>query len=88
MKSIYRYEVPVDDGVCVIALSDPPAHVGCRHFATVEFWALHDPDAKVRNYRFRVVGTGHPLPDDMVKYWGTAVAPGGNLVWHLIEVHS
>ena len=81
---IFRYEVPVDDRWHIIR-SGPPLHVGCRQLDTVEFWAANsdDPNAPVEDRHFRVYGTGHPMPDELV-YVDTAVAPEGHLVWHLV----
>ena len=81
--AIYRYEVPVDDRWHPLQLSGRIVHVGCRNMHAVEVWALAtDEPAETRS--FRVYGTGHPLPPD-VQHVGTAIAPGGQLVWHLIE---
>ena len=33
----------------------------------------------------RVFGTGQTLTDDDSLFIGTAIAPGGHLVWHLFE---
>jgi hypothetical protein len=83
-EAIYRYEVPVDDDVHPIELSGKILHVGCRDPRTVEFWALHSGGPTVERV-FCVVGTGHPIPDGWTKLVGTAIAPGGHLVWHLLE---
>jgi hypothetical protein len=84
VKAIYRYEVPVDDLAHRLMVAGPVLAVGCRRPDVVEFWALHD--SAVTWYRwFQVFGTGQTLPE-VVKYLGTAVAPGGQLVWHLLEM--
>lgn len=83
--SIYRYEVPVDDQWHEFQLHGDPLAVGCRAIEVVEFWARAYRDGLAGPYRrFMVVGTGHPFPPHL-HYWGTAVAPGGFLVWHLLE---
>lgn len=81
---IYRYEVPVDDQTHEVHIEGDPLHVGCRQTDVVEFWAAAGPLSPGSPRRFTVVGTGHPF-DDAYRYWGTAVAPGGQLVWHLLE---
>ena len=88
MKRIFRYVVPIDDRVHLIPLWSNPLAVGCRQLDVVEFWAFaHDEEPVLTVPRaFLVVGTGHPLPADMRRHWGTAAAPGGYLVWHLLEV--
>lgn len=77
---IYRYEVPVDDCWHLIRCS-PVLHVACRTTDVVEFWAHPIENAPAR--LFRVYGTGHEI-DDQAMYSGTAIAPGGHLVWHLM----
>lgn len=82
-ERIYRYEVPVDGEWHDVVLTGSPLRVGCRDVDTVEFWAIaHGLGAITR--RFRVVGTGEALPSG-ARYWGTAIAPGDELVWHLVE---
>lgn len=83
---IYRYRVPVDDQVHTVELNGTPCHVGCRDASEVEFWAIHRDGVQLRSRQFTVVGTGHPMPPDPCRLWGTAVAPGGHYVWHLVEV--
>ena len=81
--AIYRYEVPVDDCWHPLQIAGDVLHVACRNMHVVELWALHtDVPAPIRS--FRVYGTGHSLPPDL-EYVGTALAPGGQLVWHLFE---
>lgn len=80
--AIYRYEVPVDDRWHEIGGCGTPLHIDCRDPRIVEFWAWRREDLPARH--FRVYGTGHPIPDG-AKYHGTTIAPGGHLVWHLLE---
>lgn len=79
---ILRFEVPVDDRWHEVPAASPPLHVACRKLDVVEFWAFGVTE-DIRSQKYRVFGTGHPL-DDAVNYVGTALAPGGGLVWHLM----
>jgi hypothetical protein len=84
--TIYRYEVPVDDEWHNFELYGDPLAVSCRQSGWVEFWARaypHEPDVYPFVRRFRVFGTGHPLPSPDLRHWG--VAFDGPLVWHLME---
>jgi len=83
---IFRYEIPVDDQWHTIALLGDPLAVGCRRLNVVEFWARWATDGSAGvDRRFMVIGTGHMAPNNAWRHWGTAIAPGGQLVWHLIE---
>lgn len=84
MSRIYRYEVPVDGNWHTIGLHGDPIAVGCRQLGVVEFWAVHQEGALSIPRNFIVEGTGHLMPA-WRRHWGTAVAPGGELVWHLLE---
>lgn len=83
-RSIFRYEVPVDDLWHAHDLSGAVLHVDCRDEQVVEFWALHSGGPTVRRW-FRVYGTGQQLPEGRLQHRGTVIAPGGRLVWHLVE---
>ena len=82
---IYRYEVPVDGEWHTWTLQGEPLMVGCRKPEVVEFWADYVDDVAPVLADFMVVGTGDPWPDEANEYVGTAIAPGGDLVWHLIR---
>jgi len=49
-------------------------------------WALVSPDAPIVNRRFRVIGTGNPVPDVAMTYRGSVQM--GLFVWHVFEEHS
>ncbi|MWA08754.1 DUF7352 domain-containing protein [Streptomyces sp. BA2] len=83
-RTIYRYEIPVDDQWHALDLTGDVVHVDCRDIYVVELRAIHT-DGPASRRGFRAYGTGHPTPDD-VEHVGTAIAPGGHLVWHLMEL--
>lgn len=90
-----RYEVPVDDQWHMIEVPAMAAlqNVNSRRPDVVEFWAeqwepLPGEELATTKRTFRVYGTGHPYSPHEVMYQGTAVAPGGALVWHLFERHE
>lgn len=82
---IFRYEIPVDDRWHTVRLPGPIVHVATRRPDAVEVWATtagfgpYDVD-------LTVVGTGQPYPaDPEIIHVGTAIIPGGALVWHLLR---
>jgi hypothetical protein len=85
MKTIHRYEVPVDGGWHSFECG-PILAVGCRNPEIVEFWAYPNGSGSFGKgmRHFSVVGTGQSF-EDVEQYVGTATAPGGQLVWHLIQ---
>lgn len=48
-------------------------------------WAHVDPDNMTEVRRFRIVGTGHPAPEDVSGYIGTFQIHGGALIFHVFE---
>ena len=83
---VLRHEIPVDDQWHDVQLPGGIVHVATRKPHAVEVWTFHydgDPDPQVRT--LRVYGTGQPIADDDIRYLGTAIVPGGALVWHLVE---
>jgi hypothetical protein len=89
-KSMYRYEVPIDDQSHTIHICGEPLYVSAQTQGTtiakpvMEFWAEHNPGTETAEHTFQVFGTGHPLPDKAY-YVGTAPRIGG-LVFHLYEL--
>jgi len=83
-RSIYRYEIPVDDQWHALDLTGDIVHVDSRSVHTVELWAIHGDRPPTRR-GFRVYGTGQPIPGD-VTHVGTTIPPGGQPVWHLMEL--
>lgn len=83
-RSIYRYEIPVDDQWHTLDLTGDIVHIASRSVHTVELWAINE-DRPSNRRGFRVYGTGQPIPGDVL-HVGTAIPPGGELVWHLIEL--
>jgi hypothetical protein len=82
--TVHRHHILVDDQWHTLNLTGPVLHVDARYDNAVDVWVLHT-EGPTTVHRFRVFGTGHPLPDN-VKHVGSALTgPGGMLVWHLFE---
>jgi hypothetical protein len=86
---MWRYEVPADDAWHEVALTCEPAVAvvspagNVELVSGVEFWAERTEfPATVR--RFRVFGTGHPIPDGAA-WHATCERGAGGLVFHLYE---
>lgn len=84
-----RYEVPADNADHIISLPKyaDVLHVASRDVDVVEFWTevLADTLPRALPRRFRVFGTGDPIPMGY-QYRGTCLAgESRRLVWHLYE---
>lgn len=90
LRAMLRYELPVDGTDHVFRLASHPRRVEMSEtrLDLVEFWAEGYPDDPGEGVvrRFRVYGTGHPLPEG-ARWWGTAARRFG-LVWHLYELNE
>jgi hypothetical protein len=84
MRTVFRYDVPVDDRPHEFELRGPLLAVGCRKADVVEFWALRDTAVVEFVRTYQVFGTGQPDVDGVHR--GTAYAADGQLVWHLFEL--
>ena len=84
MKVIYKAVVPIADQFSLMLPKDTDflrfdnqANICC-------LWYLVDPqDKSSEEYRFHIVGTGHPTVDGDWVYIGTTICHRGEFVWHL-----
>lgn len=76
-----RWSVPVDDQWHQIG-SGQVLHVDARSNGTVEVWTLEGSAPSVAR-TVRVYGTGQSIAEADTEHIGTALTPGGALVWHV-----
>lgn len=85
MKTVYKYPIDLTD-VQSIAMPQGAAsimvHVQDGH---PYIWAVVDTDALMVLYRFYVVGTGNPMPDDAGRHHGSFMLHNGALVFHVFS---
>ena len=86
MTTIYRFDVPIlDDFTLGLPEFAKVLCVGERG-GTGHMWVMLDPEQKKVTRKFRVIGTGHPIPDAPdLSYIGTFFMANGRLVWHVFE---
>jgi len=86
MKVIYKYpldirhhqEIEMPSGSEILTVQSQ-GEMGC-------LWAMIDTEKEIKEMRIiSVVGTGHEVPPDCVKYIGTFQMAGGALIWHVFE---
>lgn len=90
MSTIWKYPVPIQDA---FSLNMPQ---GARILSVQTqrgepvLWAWVYPEEPLVERRFFLVGTGHPMSDDIslfsLFYVGTFQVAAGSLVFHLFEV--
>jgi hypothetical protein len=91
MNRVFKYEVPVDDQWHEFPeLNGDVIHIDAQTPYVVRFWAINYDEGSPALLgrpdgprRFRVYGTGQPLPECPHLVHGSAVV--GALVWHLVE---
>jgi hypothetical protein len=89
MKVVWKFTVP-DNGIITMPLGAEILQVHAQGGPLNEdvcLWALVDLDEQqLVMRRFMVIGTGHPIPSDMLVYRGTAHLRAGTLVLHVFEL--
>ncbi len=85
-RVVYRYRLPITD-VAEVEMPERPdiLSLGPPRDGRdeLDMWALINPDAPLRTYRFLVCGTGHPVPENRGAFVGSVTTHGGQLVWHV-----
>ncbi len=83
-RTVWKYDVPLNDVVEV----QMPQGSRILKFDTQQgvltLWALVSPEFTPERRRFRLAGTGHPLPEGSLDYIGSCLQ--GPFVWHLFEL--
>ena len=70
------YPVDMPRGARILSVADQNG--------TLCLWAEVDPEAPCETRRIRIVGSGHPVPQEpKLQFIGTAVQ--GPFVWHVYE---
>ena len=86
MKTIWKFQFEIADVIEI----DMPKVIEILHFEIQGdvpcIWAIVNPVIPLKPKQFRLFGTGHPIREDNLKYIGTSMHRGGELVWHLFEV--
>lgn len=88
MRTIYKYQFRPSDPLYI----DMPAGADIIHVASQNgintLWSVVDTDWVNVTRRFRMVGTGHPLPADVSVDTHVATWMDGEFVWHLFGLRA
>jgi hypothetical protein len=84
VRAVYKFPFVIDDHIEIEMQQGAEFLAVQAQREQACIWALVDPDAPKTTYRFRLVGTGHPLEvEPRLKYLGTFQLADGGLVFHL-----
>lgn len=86
MKTIWKFKLEPE---CTVKMPAGAEILSVREQGhQIYAWALVDPDAPSEDRHFVGVGTGHDLPDEPLKFLGSAHLDYGTLVFHVFEATS
>lgn len=87
MATIYRYQIPLTDE-CTIQMPGIATILSAEvkpGESVISVWAVVYPESGTLPYRFRVIGTGHPI-DPQLHRWrflNTVILAEGRLCFHV-----
>lgn len=88
MRTIHRYEVPVDNRWHYVEMTGDIVHVAVRELDAMQVWALVGDHPKVVK-ELCVFGTGQPIPagynGSSLRHVGTALVCDLRLACHLFQ---
>lgn len=85
-RQVWKFPLEVTDSQCIQMPTD--AEILCVQMQAGQpcLWAQVDPQAEKGPRYIWIVGTGHELPDFVMRYIGTFQMHQGALVFHVFEV--
>ena len=88
MKTIFKYAVPMNGNATFNVWMPINSTILCVQTQknNPQIWAAVNTDAALGERRFCIVGTGHELRYDPVKYIGTFQVNDGTYVFHVFEI--
>ncbi len=82
---IFKYPFEISDKVLILMPQYARVLSVQMQFDIPCLWALIDDNSPLKERRFRLFGTGHPVPYSVGEFIGTFQMNGGELVWHLFQ---
>jgi hypothetical protein len=86
MKTIWKFPLEITDSQDVQMPAGAEVLGIAEQYGELCMWAIVDTDADLEARSFAVVGTGNPIPDDVVYVSSTRMPVGDVIaVWHVFE---
>jgi hypothetical protein len=93
MRTLYKYRIPIIDDPVVQMPKGAQLLKFAMQGTDLYVWALVDTEAEMEERKFKIFGTGHPVPDNVDLAWGIG---GGyynyrdsvfdrHFVWHIFS---
>ena len=88
MLTIHKYSIPIEDRMFLELPAGAKILTVQVQTECPQIWALVDTEQPLEARFFRMVGTGHPITEDILSlsYIGTFQLQGGGLIFHLFEI--
>lgn len=87
MRTVYKYIINPDDLVSVSMPEKSMVLSAQMQGGRIAIWALVDTDRPLRDRKFRVIGTGNPIPEllNQLRFIDTVQLEKLGLVFHIFE---
>lgn len=83
MKTVYKYQLElVDDQTIKLPVGFEILSIQDQR-GKIEMWCLVDDLALKLDFKFKIVGTGHPIHFDKSEWRHYSTVQKGELVWHI-----
>ena len=86
LKTIHKYPLEVTDYQKIKLPKDSTILTVQTQREVPCIWALVDIEKEKGERNIRIVGTGHPVHDNVVRYIGTFQLERGSLIFHVFEI--
>ena len=85
MRKIYKYALPSESYFGIGLPQGAEILKADVQHGTPWMWAIVDPEKPPEMRIFRLIGTGHSIGEDGLKFISTFQMSGGDLVFHFFE---
>ena len=87
MKTIWKFELPLEDYVELLLPKGSISLSAQVQDSNLQLWCLCNSEESLRERRvFRIIGTGHFIEEENIKFIDTFQIMNGDLVFHVFEI--